>query len=186
MSAIAPKSDGTPVRLYACELRRSIPNPTRLLLDRISLAIEPREFVGLLGPSGAGKTTLMHALNGSQPADAGAVLLNSWNLYVDYAALRATMGYLPQEDVLHRTLTVKQCLYYSAKLRLPDDYSEKEIWTRGNEVIQALDLQQPADLLIDRLSGGQRKRVIPGIPPLRKPSLPFMTRPTARPHPRTA
>jgi len=184
-SSIAHQSDGTHVRLYAYELRRSIPNPTRLLLDRVSLAIEPREFVGLLGPSGAGKTTLMHALNGSQPADAGAVLLNSWNLYADYAALRATMGYLPQEDVLHRTLTVKQCLYYSAKLRLPDDYGEKEIWTRVNEVIKVLDLEERADLVIDRLSGGQRKRVSLGIELLSKPSLLFMDEPTAGQDPRT-
>jgi ABC-type multidrug transport system ATPase subunit/pSer/pThr/pTyr-binding forkhead associated (FHA) protein len=184
-NVIAHQSDGTHVRLYAYELRRSIPDPTRLLLDRISLAIEPREFVGLLGPSGAGKTTLMHALNGSQPADAGAVLLNSWNLYADYAALRATMGYLPQEDVLHRTLTVKQCLYYSAKLRLPDDHGEKEIWTRVNEVINVLDLEERADLVIDRLSGGQRKRVSLGIELLSKPSLLFMDEPTAGQDPRT-
>jgi ABC-type multidrug transport system ATPase subunit/pSer/pThr/pTyr-binding forkhead associated (FHA) protein len=184
-SSIAHQSDGTHVRLYAYELRRTIPNPTRVLLDRISLAIEPREFVGLLGPSGAGKTTLMHALNGSQPAESGAVLLNSWNLYEDYAGLRATMGYLPQEDVLHRSLTVKQCLYYSAKLRLPDDFGEKEIWDRVNEVIKVLDLEERAELVIDRLSGGQRKRVSLGIELLNKPSLLFMDEPTAGQDPRT-
>jgi ABC transport system ATP-binding/permease protein len=184
-SSIAHQSDGTQVRLYAYELRRSVPKAARLLLDRVSLAIEPREFVGLLGPSGAGKTTLMHALNGSQPADGGTVLMNSWDLYADYAALSATMGYLPQEDVLHRTLTVKQCLYYSAKLRLPDDYSEKEIWTRVNEVIQVLDLEERAGLVIDRLSGGQRKRVSLGIELLSKPSLLFMDEPTAGQDPRT-
>src|SRR5260370_33991819 len=52
-SSIAHQPDGTHVPLYAYNLRRSIPNPTRLLLDRISLAIEPRAFVGLLVPSGA-------------------------------------------------------------------------------------------------------------------------------------
>jgi len=92
---------------------------------------------------------------------------------------------LPQEDVLHRTLTVKQCLYYSAKLRLPDDYGEKEIWTRVNEVIQVLDLEERADLVIDRLSGGQRKRVSLGIELLSKPSLLFMDEPTAGQDPRT-
>jgi ABC-type multidrug transport system ATPase subunit/pSer/pThr/pTyr-binding forkhead associated (FHA) protein len=188
-STMEQQSDGAGVRLTALELHRTIQNPQTgrplVLLDGISLAIEPREFVGLLGPAGAGKSTLMYALNGAQPADHGRVLFNNSDLYREHAALRAAMGYLPQEDILHRTLTVRQCLYFGARLRLPDDYGEKEILARVEEVLRSLDLSERADVPITQLSGGQRKRVSLGLELLSKPSLLFMDEPTAGQDPRT-
>lgn len=181
--------EGSGIRLYACGLCRSVKDrntgrPIRLL-DGISLSIEPRELVGLLGPAGCGKTTLIHALNGSHPASSGRVLLNRSDLYREYAALRAVMGYLPQEDILHRALTTKECLYYAARLRLPDDFSEADIWARVFDVIKMLDLSERADVQIKHLSGGQRKRVSLAIELLCKPSLLFMDEPTAGQDPRT-
>lgn len=177
------------VRLCARGLRREAKDPntgkTLVLLDGVSLNIEPREFVGLLGPAGAGKTTLMHALNGFRQADEGRVLFNNWDLYQDYAALRSFIGYVPQEDILHASLTVKQCLYYSARLRLPDDYDEKEIWSRVIEVMKVLDLAERAEVPVLSLSGGQRKRVSLGLELLSKPTLLFMDEPTAGQDPRT-
>jgi ABC-type multidrug transport system ATPase subunit/pSer/pThr/pTyr-binding forkhead associated (FHA) protein len=179
----------TGVRLYAQGLRREATDPTTgkslVLLDGVSLSIEPREFVGLLGPAGAGKTTLMHALNGFRQADEGRVLFNNWDLYQDYAALRSFIGYVPQEDILHASLSVKKCLYYSARLRLPDDHDEKEIWARVIEVMKVLDLSERAEVEVHRLSGGQRKRVSLGIELLSKPTLLFMDEPTAGQDPRT-
>jgi len=188
-SQMEQQADGTRIRLTARALRVETTDfntgkPLRLL-DDVSLAIQPCEFVGLLGPSGAGKSTLMDALNGSRPAGQGSVRLNSADLYSEFASLRALIGYVPQEDILHRQLSVKECLYYSARLRLPDDFGETEIWNRVDEIIKVLDLTERADIIIAKISGGQRKRVSLGIELLSKPALLFLDEPTAGQDPRT-
>jgi ABC-type multidrug transport system ATPase subunit/pSer/pThr/pTyr-binding forkhead associated (FHA) protein len=188
-SQMEQQSDGTQIRLTARELRVEAKDfktgEPLCLLDDVSLAIEPREFVGLLGPSGAGKSTLMDALNGSRPAQRGKVKLNAADLYDEYGSLRTLIGYLPQEDILHRQLTVRECLYYSARLRLPDDFGESEIRERVNEVMRQLELTERADIAIAQLSGGQRKRVSLGIELLSKPALLFVDEPTSGQDPRT-
>ena len=101
--------------------------PGRRLLEGVSLTIYPSELVALMGPSGAGKTTLMNALNGYTPPTAGSVLFNGRDLYAHYAEFQGVVGYVPQDDIMHRDLTVGQALYYTARLRLPADTSEGEI-----------------------------------------------------------
>ncbi len=188
-ATIEQRSDGSRIRLVASALTQTAKDTntgkTLVILDNISLAFEPAEFIGLLGPSGAGKSTLMDALNGSRPAHQGHVLLNGADLYSQFASLRSVIGYLPQEDVLHRDLTAKECLYYSARLRLPDDFSDAEMWKRVNEVVHELELGERANTPIRQLSGGQRKRVSLGIELLSKPALLFVDEPTAGQDPRT-
>jgi ABC transport system ATP-binding/permease protein len=186
-SQMEQQSDG--ILLTAQALRVEVKDystgaPLRLL-DDVSMVVEPREFVGLLGPSGAGKSTLMDALNGFRPAQRGSVQLNSADLYSEFDSLRSLIGYLPQEDILHRQLSVRECLYYSARLRLPDDFGETEIWNRVDQVMQELELSERADISIAQLSGGQRKRVSLGIELLSKPALLFVDEPTAGQDPRT-
>jgi pSer/pThr/pTyr-binding forkhead associated (FHA) protein len=89
------------------------------LLDGISLTIYPSEFVGLMGPSGAGKTTLMMALNGYTVPSAGDVNFNGVDLYANFKQFQGTVGYVPQDDIMHGDLTVGQALYFTARLRLP-------------------------------------------------------------------
>ncbi len=183
------QSDGSRVRLMARQLSRVVPDEhTRRslkLLDDVSLVIEPREFVGLLGPGGSGKTTLLHALNGFQPADQGRVMFNNWSLYKHFDSLRSGIGYVPQEDIVHRALSVRECLYYAGRLRLPDDYSEQEIWNRVSAVLRALELESRADVAAGELSGGQRKRLSVAIELLSQPSLLFLDEPTAGQDPHT-
>lgn len=183
------QADGTRVRLCARGLSRRVRDKDTgkdiLLLDDISIALNPCEFIGLLGPSGAGKSTLMDALNGFRPADKGDVFLNGQSLYRSMRELRPLIGYLPQDDILHRSLTVRECLTYSARLRLPSDHTDEEIAQRVREVVDLLNLGPRADALIEMLSGGQRKRVSLGIELLAKPSLLFMDEPTAGQDPRT-
>src|SRR5262249_41370183 len=101
--------------------------PGRRLLEDVSLTIFPSEFVGLMGPSGAGKTTLMNVLNGYTRPTAGDVLLNGRSLHANYAHFASHIGYVPQDDIIHRDLTVGAALYYTARLRLPRDFSDGDI-----------------------------------------------------------
>ena len=158
----------------------------KLLLDDLSLVVKPKELIGLLGPSGAGKSTLMNALNGFVKPTSGKVLYNGVELYQNLEALKSTIGFVPQEDIMHRQLTVRHCLYYAARLRLPDDVSDDEINHRVEEMLEILKLDpQRWDNPVATLSGGQRKRVSLGIELLPKPGVLFLDEPTAGLDPRT-
>lgn len=150
----------------------------KVLLSDISLAIPPRSFVALVGGSGAGKSTLLKALNGLSPAS-GMVSYNGQDYYKSYAAFSAQLGYVPQDDIVHRDLTVQSALYYGAKLRLPNDYTEAQIQSRITEVLEEVELDQKQHILIDKLSGGQRKRVSIALELLANPSVFFLDEPTS-------
>jgi ABC transport system ATP-binding/permease protein len=149
------------------------------LLDNVSLSIQPNEFVGLLGPSGAGKSTFMDALNGMRPATGGSVLINNLDLYQNLDALKQSIGYVPQDDIIHRELTVYKTLYYVAKLRLSGDVSRAEIDQIINEVMDVTGLSERRDIPVSQLSGGQRKRVSIAVELITKPSVIFLDEPTS-------
>ena len=149
------------------------------LLDDVSLSIMPNEFVGLLGPSGAGKSTFMDALNGMRPASSGNVLVNNADLYQNLDAIKQSIGYVPQDDIIHRELTVYRTLYYVAKLRLSGDVSRKEIDQIVDEVMDVTGLSERRDVPINQLSGGQRKRVSIAVELVTKPSVIYLDEPTS-------
>jgi len=154
------------------------------LLDKISLTINPSEFTGLMGPSGAGKTTLMKALNGYTPPSNGNILLNGQDLYRKFSQFRGQIGYVPQDDIIHSDLTVAEALYFTARLRLPPDFRDREIHNRINKVLADLDIEHTHNVLIGSpekkgISGGQRKRVNLAMELLTDPSLLFLDEPTS-------
>ncbi len=149
------------------------------LLDDVGLTIQPNEFVGLLGPSGAGKSTLMDSLNGMRPATSGYVLINNLDLYRHLDSLKQSIGYVPQDDIIHRELTVYRTLYYVARLRLSRDVSTKEIDQIINEVMDVTGLAERRDVPVSQLSGGQRKRVSIAVELITKPSVIFLDEPTS-------
>ena len=149
------------------------------LLDDVSLTIQPNEFVGMLGPSGAGKSTLMDAMNGMRPASGGSIRINNLDLYEHLDSLKQSIGYVPQDDIIHRELTVYRTLYYVAKLRLSRDVSTKEIKQIIDEVLDVTGLSERRDVPINQLSGGQRKRVSIAVELITKPSIIFLDEPTS-------
>lgn len=157
----------------------------KTILKDISLAISPREFVGLMGPSGCGKSTLMDALNGLRPATAGAVFVNDLDLYRNFNALRRSIGYVPQRDILHDALTVERTLHYAAKLRLPGGTSTSNMRGIIDEVIHTVGLVEQRNTPFRQLSGGQQKRLSLGFELLTKPSFIFLDEPTSPLDPET-
>jgi ABC-type multidrug transport system ATPase subunit/pSer/pThr/pTyr-binding forkhead associated (FHA) protein len=166
------------IRLDARGLERIVEGG-KVILDRTTLSIEPCEFVGLVGASGAGKSTLMMALCGFQPADHGSVQVNGDDFYAGFDAYRSILGYVPQDDILHRSLPVDRALRYTARLRLPSDTAPEEIEARISKALDAVDMSAHRTKLVDQLSGGQRKRVSIAAEMLGEPSLLFLDEPTS-------
>ena len=166
------------IRIDAENLHKVSANGT-VLLNTISLSIPPRSFVALVGSSGAGKSTLLDALSGQRPAQQGSVFYNGQDYYSHLAAFRTQLGYVPQEDIIHRDLSVERALYYAAKLRLPGDFTQAQIEQRITDVLEDVEMTHRRTLLIKKLSGGQRKRVSIALELLANPSVFFLDEPTS-------
>ncbi|MDT3440805.1 MULTISPECIES: FHA domain-containing protein [unclassified Pseudofrankia] len=110
------------------------------LLHDLTFKLPARSLLGVIGPSGAGKSTLLGALTGFRPANVGTVRYAGRDLYTEYDELRRRIGYVPQDDILHTSLTVRQALEYGAKLRFPADTTSEERRRRIDEVLAELSL----------------------------------------------
>ena len=149
------------------------------ILQNISLAFQPREFIVVVGQSGGGKSTLVDAVAGYRPATHGTVHVNDIDIYKNFDAVRNDIGYVPQRDIIHMELTIFQALDYAAQLRMPPDTSKEERHARIIDVLDDLDLVHRKDTQISQLSGGQQKRVSIGVELLTKPGLFFLDEPTS-------
>jgi len=169
------------VTIEAKEIVVHAPNGKRLL-DAVSLTVFPYELVAMMGPAGAGKTTLLKALNGYTRPVRGTVLFRGQNLYDYYDLYRHMLGYVPQDDIVHPQLTVRQALYFSARLRT--DLTDAEINTRTEKVLYDLGIPDKIDTVIGSperktLSGGQRKRVNIGLELITDTPVLFLDEPTS-------
>ncbi|MGK5547736.1 FHA domain-containing protein [Streptomyces sp. URMC 127] len=149
------------------------------ILKDVSFGVPEKSLIAVIGPSGSGKSTLLKALTGYRPANQGDVLYDNRNLYKQFAELRQRIGLVPQDDILHKELTVRKALRYAAKLRFPGDTAASEREARIDEVLRELKLDIHKDKKVTALSGGQRKRVSVALELLTKPSLIFLDEPTS-------
>jgi ABC transport system ATP-binding/permease protein len=149
------------------------------LLDNISLTARPGTLTAIIGGSGAGKTTLSRLIAGYTRPSQGSVTFEGHDIHAEYATMRSRIGMVPQDDVVHRQLTVNQALGYAAELRLPPDTSKQERAKVVADVLQELDLTKHADTRVDKLSGGQRKRASVALELLTQPSLLLLDEPTS-------
>ncbi len=180
--SIDPDQHG--IRLEALKLRKQInegqfwQTRSKTLLDNVSLAIEPGEFVAIVGMSGSGKSTLLNALNGSARPE-GQVFVNGYNLYRYNDVYQRSIGYVPQDDIIHADLKVAEALFYVARLRLPPDMPMSEIDAHIEQVLQQVGMLDQKNMLVKKLSGGQRKRVSIAVELIADPGIIFLDEPTA-------
>ena len=142
----------------------------KVLLRDIHMAIPQGHMVLLLGGSGAGKTTYLNAINGYEKAKA-EVLLNGTNMYKQYKKMQYEVGFVPQSDMMRGKDTVLNTLLDAAKLRLPKEVSSEQRVKRVNEVMDIFGLKPVKNNLVEKLSGGQRKRLSISMEFISNPSL---------------
>ncbi|NOR34709.1 MAG: ATP-binding cassette domain-containing protein, partial [Bacteroidales bacterium] len=154
-------------------------------LQKFNLSEESGRLLGIMGGSGVGKSTLLNVLNGNLKPQQGEILINGYNLYdeKEKQKLKGIIGFIPQDDLLLEDLTVRENLYYNAKLCL-DNYDEVQLNEVVDQVLHDLDLYEICDLKVGKplkkiISGGQRKRVNIALELIREPSVLFVDEPTS-------
>ena len=156
----------------------------RVILSDVNLAIRPGELVAVIGASGAGKSTLLDAISGIHPPTSGTVHYRDGS--TGHTSSSHLVGYVPQDDIIHRDLPVASTLRYAAMLRLPTRTSAADIDRVVAETLDDLDLAGRASVRVGDLSGGQRKRVSIGVELLARPHAFFLDEPTSGLDPATA
>jgi len=144
-------------------------------LNGVSFAIEQGEFFGLLGPNGAGKSTLINSLAGLVRVDEGRLEIMGYDVLVGYRHARMSMGVVPQELVYDPFFTVREFLRFQA------GYFGVAKQAGGwiDELLEALDLTDKADVNMRALSGGMKRRVLIGQALVHKPPVVVLDEPTA-------
>ena len=142
----------------------------KTLLRDIHLSIPPGHMVLLLGGSGAGKTVFLNAISGYEKADA-SVMLGGGNMYTEYKKMQYQVGYAPQQDTMRGKDTIYSTLMDAAKLRLPMDARPSERRARVETVMGFFGLTPSKSHLVEKLSGGQKKRVSIAMELISNPAL---------------
>lgn len=153
----------------------------RTAIHPVSFEVFQGRLVGIMGPSGAGKSTLLRLLSGQLRPSQGRVYLNGKDIHADPRAVQGLLGYVPQEDLLIEELTVRENVYYAARLAYKTDAEAQQA---TEETLRELGLLGVADLpvgspLRPTISGGQRKRVNIALELVRQPLVLFVDEPTS-------
>lgn len=151
----------------------------KTLLDNISLDARPGTLTAVIGPSGAGKSTFAKQVAGYTHPTSGTVAFEGHDVHAEYASLRSRIGMVPQDDVVHGQLTVRQALMFAAELRLPPDTTKEDREQVVMQVLEELEMTKHLDTRVDKLSGGQRKRASVALELLTGPSLLILDEPTS-------
>ena len=173
------------MRVDVVGVSREVRGGTKLL-NNVTLSVLPGELVAIVGGSGAGKTTLLNTMAGVTAPSSGHVLYNGRDLYKNLDEFRSTLGYVPQDDIIHRDLPLATTLRYAARLRLPSDSTAQEEELAVQDAIDVLGLGERAHLPVKKLSGGQRKRASIAVELLTKPRVFFLDEPTSGLDPATS
>ena len=173
------KTETEGIQLTMCDLVKKVDGGKKTILSDVNCTIESNEFVAIVGGSGAGKSTLLKTLGGYDKFYEGDVFYNGISLKRHYNVLKNIIGYVPQEDIVFENLTLKKMLYYTAKMKMPDNTSMQEIEDRIQEVLRLIELTEHQNTMIKNLSGGQKKRASIAVELLADPGMFFLDEPTS-------
>ncbi|CAF1467821.1 unnamed protein product [Adineta steineri] len=156
----------------------------KCLLNNVSGAIAGGLWA-VMGPSGSGKSTLLNTLACRLDVNTivqGEMRLNG--MEYDNAELKRIAGYVMQDDLLNGSLTVEETLRYTAELRLPRTFTDKERFARVEEVLGDMGITHVRNVIVGTpmkkgISGGERKRLCVGMQLLNRPQLLFLDEPTS-------
>ncbi len=152
-------------------------------LKRLSLNIPYGKFVAVMGPSGCGKSTLLKVLNADNPATSGSVKIHGLDLVKHFPLLKKKIGYVPQDDIIHRELTVEQTMFFCAKLRMPKETPKQMLQEKIMQVLLSLFDEDKTKAIyyktVSSLSGGERKRLSIAVELLTDPTILFLDEPTS-------
>jgi len=176
----------TPKPLYTIDvkfnnLQRTLPNGICIMQD-VTGELKGGQFTAIMGPSGAGKSTFLSLLSGKIEPTGGTLSVNG--KLSSLKDFRELVGFVPQEDIMLRELTVEENIRHSAWMRLSTGLSHQQKMDRVHKVMESLDLLHIrnsiiGDELIRGISGGQRKRVNVAMELVANPSLLALDEPTS-------
>ncbi|KAF9956319.1 hypothetical protein BGZ65_002825, partial [Modicella reniformis] len=152
------------------------------ILQNVSGVLKTGRACAIMGPSGSGKTTLISMLTSKVQKDEGRVLINGQE--EDLSHYRKLIGFVPQDDIMLRELTVHDILLHSAYMRLPAKLTRPQMTEKVLEIVDFLGLNSVMDSAVGDaekrgISGGQRKRVNIGMELVTDPSILFLDEPTS-------
>lgn len=169
---------GGPAGLRVTDVSFDVARGKRLM-SGVALDAPRGTLTAVIGPSGAGKSTLSRLLSGTAIPTSGRVEFDGFDLVRDYETVKSRVGLVPQDDVVHRQLSVKSALRFAARLRLGPRSSTAARRDQIARVEGQLGLSAHRATRIERLSGGQRKRVSVALELLTEPSLLILDEPTS-------
>lgn len=143
------------------------------LLNKINLRINKGEIIGLLGPSGAGKTTLVKAIIGMKSVENGEIRV--FNEVVPKLDITINMGYMAQSDALYEDLSgIDNVIFFGSIFGMKG----KALKERAKEVLSLVDLEKDSNKLVKNYSGGMKRRLSLAIALVHSPKLLILDEPT--------
>ncbi|KAH9493237.1 ATP-binding cassette sub- A member 3 [Bulinus truncatus] len=141
-----------------------------------SICLPPNECLGLLGQNGAGKSTTFKVLTGDVGVSSGDAYINGMSIKTRMKTIQTMMGYCPQQDALHDTLTGRETLYLYARIR---GVPQSSLGAVVQTVIDFVTLSPHENKITQYYSGGNKRKLSVGISIIGNPKFIMLDEPTA-------
>lgn len=153
----------------------------KTLLHPLSISVGKGEILAVMGPSGCGKSTLLKAIMNIIPVTQGKIKIFGLSLKENKQFLSNKIGYVPQQDIIHKLLKTQDALYYISQLRLGPYVSNQQKKDRITYALKNVGLDQTniRNNYIKNLSGGQLKRISIASVLITQPEILLLDEPTS-------